>query len=170
MITIRPETETDHEAVHRVNRLAFGQAAEADLVDAVRSSGNATISLVATDEAENAVGHILFSPISVPPTAAHLRALGLAPMAVVPDHQNRGIGTLLVKAGLDRAKELGYQFVVVLGHPHYYPRFGFRPSAGYGMQCAYDAPPEAFMVVELEPGCLHGFAGTVRYLPQFDGA
>jgi putative acetyltransferase len=168
MVTVRFETDREYEAVHRLNHLAFGQEAEAELVDAVRASGNATISLVAVDNEGTVVGHILFSPVSVPPAAAPLRGLGLAPMAVLPDHQNRGIGTLLVRAGLDRAKELRYQFVVVLGHPHYYPRFGFRPSVEYGMQCPYDAPPAAFMVVELEPGCLRGFSGTVRYLPQFD--
>ena len=164
MTNVRVETQSDEKAVYRLNHLAFGQPAEADLVEALRRAGQATISLVATDE-DAVVGHILFSPVAV---ASTLRGLGLAPMAVLPSHQGRGIGSTLVRAGLERARELGYHFVVVLGHAHFYGRFGFRPSVEFAMPCPYEAPPEAFMAIELEPGCLRGFAGTVSYGPEFD--
>jgi len=96
-----------------------------------------------------------------------LNIMGLAPMAVAPANQNKGIGSALVRTGLERCKELGFGAVVVLGHPGYYPRFGFLPSARFGIGCEYEAPEEAFMVVALQPGCLRGKTGTIKYYAAF---
>lgn len=94
--------------------------------------------------------------------------MGLAPMAVAPDHQRKGVGSALVRSGLARCKELDFSAVVVLGHPEYYPRFGFTPAVQFGIGCEFAAPPEAFMIVELETGCLHGKSGMIRYHSAFD--
>ncbi|MGH8544150.1 MAG: GNAT family N-acetyltransferase [Gammaproteobacteria bacterium] len=99
-----------------------------------------------------------------------LRIMGLGPMGVTPAHQGKGLGSALVRAGLKRCKELGYGAVVVLGHPDYYPRFGFVPAARSGIYCEYDAAEEAFMFIELQPGYLKNAQGTIRYHPAFDAA
>lgn len=93
--------------------------------------------------------------------------MGLAPMAVTPAHQNKGIGSALVRAGLERCKALGFGAIVVLGRSEYYPRFGFSPSTRFGIGCEYEAPEEAFMVVELQPGYLRGKSGTIKYHAAF---
>lgn len=123
------------------------------------------VSLVALDEGA-IVGHILFSPVTVD-GHPELLLMGLAPMAVAPEHQRRGIGSALVEAGLTACKALGATAVVVLGHPEYYPRFAFRPASGWGLVSEYDAPDEAFMALELRDGALRGVSGTVRYHPAF---
>ncbi len=170
MITVRAEEKSDLEAVRLINHLAFGQPVEADLVDSVRDRGNAVLSLVAANQEGAVLGHILFSPITLLPTIPGVQGLGLGPMAVRPDRQRQGIGSMLVRAGLDWSREMGYDLVVLLGHPDYYPRFGFQIAEESGITCPYDAPREAFMVIELTPGSLTGYRGTVKYLPQFDGA
>jgi putative acetyltransferase len=166
-VLIRDEAEADRRAIHALNRAAFGGAAEADLVDALREQADPLISLVA-EEQGTVVGHIMFSPVEL---AGHprLRIMGLAPMAVLPAWQGRGIGSGLVQAGLERCRELGAGAVVVLGHPDYYPRFGFSPASRFGIGCEYDAPEEAFMVMQLQPGYLEGAHGTVRFHAAFDG-
>jgi putative acetyltransferase len=166
---IRLEEPRDELAVRRVNERAFGQVAEADLVDALRRREDTTmISLVAV-EGEEVVGHILFSPISVESPEGDWEAMGLGPMAVDPKHQGRGIGSQLVKAGLAECRRLGYEVVMVLGHPEYYPRFGFVSSRPLGIEWEGDAPAEAFMVLELEEGALASRGGVARYLPEFEG-
>lgn len=164
-MNVRAERPEDRAAVRAVNLAAFDTAAEANLVDALRDQARPIISLVAEVDAR-VIGHIMFSPVTMD-GHPELRLMGLAPMAVSPKHQNRGIGTALVRAGLQRCGELGFAAVVVLGHPGYYPRFGFQSSVRFGITCEYDAPAEAFMVVELQPGCLHGATGTVRYHEAF---
>jgi putative acetyltransferase len=148
-----------------VNLAAFETAAEANLVDALRQQARPLISLVAQDGVE-IVGHIMFSPVSLA-SHAKLNLMGLAPMAVMPAHQRKGVGSALVRAGLERCRELGVGAVVVLGHPGYYPRFGFQPSVRFGIASEYDAPPEAFMVLELQPGYLSGVSGTVKFHAAF---
>jgi putative acetyltransferase len=166
--TLRPEIAADHAEVRRVNELAFGRPAEADLVDAVRAAGAATLSLVAVHEGR-VVGHILFSPVTVASPSGDFVAVGLAPMAVLPEVQKQGVGSLLVRAGLDNLRRAGHEIVVVLGHPEYYPRFGFGRSRAHGIRWEHKAPDEAFMVMELRPGALGGRGGVVRYRSEFEG-
>jgi putative acetyltransferase len=170
LIEIREERAEDAAAVRRVNELAFGRDEEAELVDRLRAAADPRISLVATDD-DRVVGHIFFSPVSLQPEGgpedSSFAAMGLAPMAVLPEYQRRGVGSALVRAGLDECRRTGRDVVVVLGHPEYYPRFGFRPASRAGLRCEYDVPDEAFMVVELRPGALAGRRGLVKYRPEF---
>jgi putative acetyltransferase len=164
---IRAENQADYPAVYSVNSSAFETQAEANLVETLRKEAFPYISLVAEEQGE-VVGHILFTPVSL---SAHedLKIMGLAPLAVKPAWQGKGIGAALVKAGLSSCKKLGYGACVVLGHPTYYPRFGFVPSVNFGIDSDYDVPPEVFMAVELEPGYLQGAAGTIHFNPAFNG-
>jgi putative acetyltransferase len=164
---IRPEKPEDIPAVRIVNERAFGGAAEADLVDALRQNGKATISLVAEDD-DRVVGHILFSPVTIETGERELVGVGLAPMSVIPERQNQRIGSLLVEEGLRRCRENGHRFVVVLGHPAYYPRFGFVPASSFGIKSEYDVADEVFMVMELQEGALSGCAGVVKYQLEFN--
>ena len=163
---IRPEQPSDIEEIKRINIEAFGSDAEADLVDALRDTGIPLISLVAIKEDE-LVGHILFSPVSIEPENANIRIAGLAPMAVAVAYQNGGIGSKMVKEGLKRCKQAGYVAVVVLGHPKYYPRFGFIPSVKYGIKSEYDVLSDVFMIIELGDGTLAETGGIVRYHEAF---
>ena len=165
-ITIRPERPDDREAVIRVNESAFGQPDEADLVDRLRRQSPGYLGLVA--EADGVVvGHILFSSVTLDAGSADVR--GLAPMAVLPEHQRSGVGSELVRAGLATCAGDGAEAVVVLGHPDYYPRFGFRPASAFGLSCAYEVPDEAFMALELVEGALADAEGVARYHPAFGG-
>jgi putative acetyltransferase len=163
--SIRSEEPRDRHAVRRINEAAFGGPAEANLVEALHRVGAAVVALVAERDGE-VVGHILFSPVSVDP-ATPKRLVGLAPMAVAPEFQRRGIGTLLVGEGLDRCRSAGAEAVVVLGHADYYPRFGFRPAGNFGLRCEYDVPPEVFMALELVPDSLRDVSGVVKYHQAF---
>ncbi len=162
---IRKEKVEDMEGVRRVNELAFGTAAEADLVDALSNRAQPTISLVADDRSE-IVGHIMFSPV-VLTGHADLKIMGLAPMAVLPIHQRNGIGTKLVHAGLEECEKLKFGAVVVLGHPEYYSRFGFAPSSRFSVSCEYEVPEDVFMVKELGEGYLRGATGIIAYHAAF---
>ena len=166
-MTVRPETPADAAAVRRVTVAAFGQPDEADLVDRIRARAPGYLALVAEDGGE-VVGHIAFSAVRVD-GAPGLRAVGLAPMAVAPERQRGGVGSALVEAGLAACRAAGVEAVVVLGHPAYYPRFGFAPARAFGLRDEYGAPPEAFMALELVPGALAEAAGTVRYDPALAG-
>ncbi len=162
---IRAERAKDQASVHRVNLSTFDTPAEAELVDAFRQQAQPFISLVAENTRE-IVGHIMFSPVTLS-TDPELPMMGLAPMAVAPKHQCQGIGSALVCAGLERCKEMAFSAVVVLGHPQYYPRFGFSRAARFGLRCEYDVPEEVFMAMELESGSHDGRAGMVRYHAAF---
>ena len=162
---IRAEQPADAGMVRAVNEAAFDSALEADIVERIRDQGGASVSLVA-DSSGVVLGHILFSPVSVGGHPA-LRVMGLGPMAVLPTHQRQGIGSSLVREGLDRCQEMGCDAVVVLGHPAYYPRFGFVPASRYGISSEYDVPDEVFMLVELRPGSLDGVTGEVIYDDAF---
>ncbi len=166
MITIRAETERDHAAVRRINEAAFDSAAEANLVEALRREASPYISLVAELDTE-IVGHIFFSPVNIESAEESFTALGLAPMAVLPEYQNRGIGSQLVRQGLNECQRLGHDVVVVLGHPKYYPRFGFVPASQKKITSEYQVPDEVFMVAELKAGALDGKQGLVKYHPAF---
>ncbi|MDX1419761.1 MAG: N-acetyltransferase [Rubricoccaceae bacterium] len=166
-LRIRAEEARDRAAVRRVHTEAFGRPDEADLVDRLREQARPYLGLVAEQEGA-VVGHIAFSPVTVAPPSE--RSLwGLAPMAVRPALQRQGIGTALVEEGLRACRRAGGEAVVVLGHPRYYPRFGFRPASRFGLSCVYDAPDEAFLALELTPGGLDGVAGVAHYHPTFAG-
>jgi putative acetyltransferase len=166
-MTVRPEKPEDIPAIRIVNHRAFGGAAEADLVDALRRNGKTIISLVAEDDGL-IVGHIFFSPVAIQSKGAGLTGVGLAPLAVIPERQNQGIGSMLVGHGLRRCREEGHPYVVVLGHPDYYPRFGFVPASRFGIKSEYDVADEVFMVMELREGALSGWAGVAKYQPEFN--
>ena len=163
-IAIRPEHAADRAAVFAVHASAFPTDAEARLVDRLRDAGAAVVSLVAERDGE-VLGHVLLSPVClVAADGATSAALGLAPMAVAPALQRSGIGGRLVRAALDAARGAGHAFVFVLGHPAYYPRFGFEPAARHGL--AYEGGPTfapAFFVCALAPGALAGRTGVVHY-------
>ena len=167
MITIRPERPEDASQVRHVNELAFGQPTEADLVDRLRQACTETLSLVAEDEA--VVGHILFTPVVIERPGRQVVGTGLAPMAVLPDRQRRGIGSQLVRRGLDMLRERGCAFVVVVGHPEYYPRFGFEPASTHGLACQWEGVPDpAFMVLVLDAHAMAGVSGVARYREEFN--
>lgn len=154
--------------MREVNERAFEQRSEADLVEAVRRIAETHLSFVAEDDGR-VVGHILFSPVHIEPSFnRNLRLLGLAPMAVLPERQRQGIGAALVRKGLRACRKSGCHAVFVLGHPDYYPRFGFEPAQNWGLRTEYDAPTEAFMALELVHGSLEGMRGTVTYNTAFD--
>jgi putative acetyltransferase len=165
-LTIRPETAADHLAIRHVNEQAFGQPDEANIVDALRQRGAAVFSLVAV-QGEQIVGHIFFSPVTIQDTTAVWSAVALGPMAVLPSHQRLGIGSQLVQAGLAACLAIGELIVIVLGHPQFYPRFGFRPSQPLGIRWDRDVREEVFMVAELRAGVLNGRGGVVSYPPEF---
>lgn len=166
MILIRSETFEDHGFVRRVNELAFGRGNEADLVDALRVNARPFISLVAVVD-EQVMGHIFFSPVSVESEAGAFNAIALGPLAVLPEHQNKGIGSQLAREGLKECGRLGEDIVVVLGRPNYYPRFGFAPASVKGLRSEYDVPDDVFMVTELREGALAGRGGLVKYHHEF---
>ena len=169
MLTIRPEILEDQASIHYVNQEAFGRNQEADLVDKLRKRGVLTVSLIAVQETA-IVGHIAFSPVEIASEKSSFWALTLAPMAVLPSHQNKGIGSKLVIVGLQECLRLGHEIIVVVGHPNYYPRFGFVPANPKGIECEFEAPHEAWMIKELKEGALAGRQGKVRFQPEFKEA
>ncbi len=168
VITVRVERAEDIAQIREVNELAFEQALEADLVDRLRAGAAEPLSLVAVDGG-TVLGHVLFSPVDVESNGRRVRGMGLAPMAVRPGRQREGIGTQLVTHGLNLLRESGCPFVVVVGHPGYYPRFGFVPAATHGLRSQWsEVPPEAFMVLVFDARAMRGIAGVARYQPAFE--
>jgi putative acetyltransferase len=163
---IRVERESDITSVHAVHEAAFPTSSEAFLVDGLRRMADPIVSLVA-EERGRVVGHILFTPVSLDGWP-DLVIMGLAPMAVLPGHQRAGIGSAMVRAGLDQCRLLSVSAIVVLGHPEFYPRFGFLPSTRFDIRSEYDVPEDVFMALELDPGSLAGVSGTVRYHDAFN--
>jgi putative acetyltransferase len=170
MITIRRECPGDIATNRAVNEAAFRQCAEADIVDALRYACPDILSLVAESDGE-IVGHILFSPVTIEDGSQSRQGMGLAPMAVTPDRQRQGIGSELVQAGLEILREQDCPFVIVLGHPAFYPRFGFEPASGHGLRCQWEGVPDAaFMVLVLDEASMAGVTGVARYRDEFDAA
>ena len=166
MVSIRREIPEDVESIRCVNEQAFGQKAEAEIVDNLRNRSALTLSLVAVQNSE-VVGHIAFSPVVIGSECSSFEAIALAPMAVLPAHQRKGIGSQLARAGLEECRRLGHEIVVVLGHPDYYPRFGFVLAKPKGVDCEFEVPEDAWMILELEEGALAGRRGIVKFQPEF---
>jgi putative acetyltransferase len=167
-LIIRPEEDSDLEAVRRVHRLAFGRDDEARLVDALRAQGYARLALVAQMDRE-VVGHILFSALPIITPSGTVPGLALAPLAVLPEFQRQGIGSGLVRRGLEACRDQGERIVIVLGHPDYYPRFGFSATLARRLQSPF-GDTDSFMALELTPGALAQVSGAVRYPPPFEAA
>jgi len=165
---IRHERPADVAAVRALNQAAFARDAEADLVDTLRHLSKPNVSLVAEDAGAPGMiaGHILFTPVTLP-SAPDLRIAGLAPMAVTPARQRQGIGSALVRRGLDDCRTLGCVAVVVLGYPRFYSRFGFVPASRFGLHSTYAVPDDVFMALELSDGALSTRSGVIHYHPAF---
>lgn len=161
---MRPEAACDMSGIFAVNQRAFGRDDEAALVDALREGGYVRLSLVAEQQGR-LVGHLLCSELPIETRAGVVPALALAPMAVLPEFQRQGIGSQLVRAGLDACRAAGHAIVVVLGHEHFYPRFGF--SAQLAEPLASPFSGEVWMAAELVPEALQGVVGKVHYPPPF---
>jgi putative acetyltransferase len=161
-IEIREERSHDRAGIRNVNNRAFGQEQEANIVDALRTNGAVLLSLVATMN-DRVVGHVMFSPITV----GDVTGAALGPMAVLPEHQRQGIGGVMIETGTDKLKQLGYPFMIVLGHAEYYPRFGFKPASRFGVVCEWEVPDEAFMLLVLDETRMKDVSGLARYRREF---
>ena len=164
-LDIRQETPADITGIRHVEQQAFQRTTEADLVDLCRRRGKVSLSLVAVNSG-GITGHILFTPVTLEPQRESLRGLGLRPIAVLPECQRSGIGSQLMRAGLELCREGGHDFIVLLGNPAYYSRFGFKPAKSYGLSSDYGDGDE-FQVLELRTGVLAGVSGKVKYIPEF---
>jgi putative acetyltransferase len=162
IIEIRKEHSGDIPAIRDVNRRAFEQDQEANIVDALRSNGAVSLSLVATLN-NRVVGHIMYSPAEF----GHVVGAGLGPMAVLPEYQRQGVGSKLIEAGNGQLKGTGCPFIVVIGHADYYPKFGFKPARPLGMTCEWDMPDNVFLLLVLDPGKMQGVSGPVKYRHEF---
>lgn len=164
IVVIRDEIPSDHAMIRRVNEAAFGTVVEADLVEGLRTEGAVLLSCVA-DRNGDIVGHVLFTRMWIDTPNGEIAAVALAPMAVLPEYQRKGIGTSLISHGLHALRSQGERIVIVVGHPAYYPRFGFSAPLTRSLESPF--PPEAFMALELRPGALDGVNGRVRYPRAF---
>ena len=162
MIEIRDERPGDVEAIRDVNKRAFGQDQEGNIVDALRFNGAALLSLVATLNSR-VVGHILYSPLSV----GDVTGAALGPMAVLPKHQRQGIGSKLVETGNRKLEDAACPFIIVVGHPDFYPRFGFRRASTHGITCEWEVPDDVFMLLVLDQPKMQGVSGLAKYRQEF---
>ena len=168
---IRSEIPSDYKAITLVNNLAFGRTNEGELVSALRylTDFNPKLSLVAV-KGKDIIGHLLFFPIAILAEQETFLSLSLGPIAVHPDHQNRGVGGQLITQGHQNAMELGYSSVILLGHPSYYTRFGYRMATIWGLTNPWGIHNEAFMAVELVEGSLDGKSGMAKYPEAYNQA
>ena len=162
--TIRREAVEDVAGIRHVIQKAFGRRSESDLVDGLRRSGSLLFSAVAIDD-NRVVGHVAFSAVTV---GESYQALALAPVAVAPDFQRQGVGSALIRWGLEKCRQMGHEVVIVLGNPAYYRRFGFTPSIQFNINCPFVVPSDEFMVLELLPGAASQCRGMVHYPPEFE--
>ncbi|NTV14616.1 MAG: N-acetyltransferase [Desulfobulbaceae bacterium] len=171
MITIRKEENRDRKLVSLIYKAAFGQPTESDLVDILHKSCPDRLALVAEEHAQ-VVGHILFTPATITSDSGKIiTGMGLAPIAVTPDLQGQGIGSRLVNVGLAILKEQHCPFVIVLGHPKYYPRFGFVPAEQHHIRCQWpEVPAEAFMILIMDQETVQPLSGIARYRDEFNQA
>ncbi|MGG4442875.1 GNAT family N-acetyltransferase [Brevibacillus fortis] len=172
---VRIEQADDYSVTEQVVKSAFANAEfsdhkEHELVSRIRKSDAfiPALSLVAMDEEnQEIVGHILLSKINIRNDYQSVESLALAPVSVLPDYQSKGIGKKLILEALQKAKELGYQSVVVLGHPQYYPKFGFQKASQWGIKAPFEVPDEVFMAMELHENALENVSGVVEYSSAF---
>ena len=170
MIVVRSEEAEDIDQVRLINYRAFDGGPEASMVDALRANCGDAMSLVAEEEGQ-VIGHILFTPVAIEGRARTVIGMGLAPMAVLPERQRSGIGSALVRKGLELLRDDGCPFVIVLEHPEYYPKFGFDRASSHGLRCQWDdVPDEAFMVNAFDPEIFLDGGGIARYSVEFDAA
>jgi putative acetyltransferase len=168
-VEIREELPQDIPAINSINEAAFGRPHEAQLVDELRACKAVICSLVALHEGRP-VGHVLFTPVFLHRQSGPITVIaGLGPVAVLPRFQKMRIGSALIEAGIDVCRRARYALVIVLGHPAYYPRFGFQTAAKFDITCAYNVPEDAFMALGLEDGALYRLSGVAHYHPLFDG-
>ena len=162
LIEIREERPDDFAAIRDVNQRAFGQDQEGKIVDALRSNGAALFSLVATVN-DRIVGHIMYSPATI----GDVTGAALGPMSVLPEHQRLSIGSKLVSTGNQKLRESGYPFIIVLGHPAFYPGFGFRRASTLAVKCEWDVPDDVVMLLILDETKMLGVSGLVKYRHEF---
>jgi putative acetyltransferase len=163
LVQIQEELPDDIPAIRELNQRAFGQDQEANIVDALRSNGGCLLSLVAIVN-DRLVGHIMYSPLSV---GSEITGAALGPMAVLPEYQRQGIGSQLVEAGNQKLNDAGCPFIIVVGHPEYYPKFGFTPANAHGITCEWEVPDNAFMLLVLDQMKMQGVSGSAKYRPEF---
>jgi predicted N-acetyltransferase YhbS len=172
-ITIRQEIKRDHRTTEDIVKKAFTDAEYSDhkeqfLVNKLRNSKVFVPELSLVGEAHGeSVGHIMFTKLIVENDEGKYESLALAPVSLLPEYQNKGIGSKMINDGLRIAKELGFKSVIVLGHEKYYPRFGFRPASRWDIKAPFEVPDESFMALELETGSLAEVTGTVMYPQEF---
>ncbi len=168
MIKIREEQPKDYLTIKEINDIAFGQPQESNIINKLRQNCNTLLSLVAIDN-EKIVGHIMFSQVTIELDKVTIYGMGIAPMSVIPEYQRKGIGSKLIKEGINILKNKKCLFIVVLGHPEYYPRFGFEKASSYNIKCQWDGiPEEAFMILVLEKEAVTGGSGTAKYREEFN--
>ena len=168
MIEIREEQRGEYQEIRQVIVAAFGGDPEepaANVVELLRDRNKVPVALVAVSD-NKIVGHIMFSPVTITLAPKAFRAVGLAPLSVLPEFQRQGIGSMLTREGLKKCAAAGFEIAVVLGSSHYYPRFGFSRASFYGLGNEYDTD-EHFMAIELKNGTLDKVSGTVQYSPEF---
>jgi putative acetyltransferase len=170
-ITVRPEQPEDIPAIHTLVFDAFGRDDEANLVDLLRASEGylPELSLVAID-GKSVVGHIMITTLAIASDAGEpIPTTILSPLAVSPARQRQGIGDALARAAIDQTRAAGHTSMILIGHPTYYPRFGFQPASTWGIRLSFPIPDEVFMAIELVPGALASAAGVVTLPAVFDG-
>lgn len=166
---IRPEQPQDIDAITQVNQLAFERNDEAELIIKLRETAKPYLSMVAENDDQQIIGHVLFTPANIITPHGEATGMGLAPMAVHPDHQIQGVGTELLKQSINQIAQQNYPYIIVLGHTDYYPRFGFVPASLRNIQCQWAGiPDEAFMILVLDPIAMQNVNGTAYYHQIFD--
>lgn len=166
MSIIRREQPRDIPEIRQVNIRAFGRQQEASVVDKLRENCNSVLSLVALTDGK-VVGHILFSPAVIEGRHGRLVGTGLAPLAVLPEYQRKGIGTQLMQTAIARIKKGGCPYIIVIGHPEYYARFGFERAGRFGISSEWDVPDEAFVILVLDRRVMNGITGVARYRQEW---